>query len=192
MQVAQIAAAGNAVEKALLARVTEKNLDASYIVLLRLFKARCRMRTRSARCICVCCIVSAARLARISQAPQSPHSRLPEPFDGSVVVRRPVRCCAVSCICLFVVCLFATGLCKTQRPWRGLRRTRVVARQWPICGLLRRSALCVHWCAATNPAEPLPHKRTVCMRRAPRRGEYRAVSESSPRTSRHADRPGGM
>ena len=39
-----------AAEKALLADVAAKNLDASYIELLRLFKARCRMGTRSARC----------------------------------------------------------------------------------------------------------------------------------------------
>ncbi len=40
MQLAQIAANGNAAEKALLADVTEKNPDASYIELLRLFKVR--------------------------------------------------------------------------------------------------------------------------------------------------------
>ncbi len=39
LQLEQIAAAGT--EKALLAGVTEKNSDASYIDLLRLFKVRC-------------------------------------------------------------------------------------------------------------------------------------------------------
>ncbi len=40
LQLAQIAATGNAAEKALLADVTAKNPDASYIELLRLFKVR--------------------------------------------------------------------------------------------------------------------------------------------------------
>ena len=40
MQLEQIAAAGNAAEKALLADVTEVHPDASYIELLRLFKVR--------------------------------------------------------------------------------------------------------------------------------------------------------
>jgi hypothetical protein len=43
LQLAQITVAGTAAEKALLADVAAKNLDASYIELLRLFKARCRM-----------------------------------------------------------------------------------------------------------------------------------------------------
>jgi hypothetical protein len=38
LQLEKIAAAGNAAEKSLLADVTEKNPDASYIDLLRLFK----------------------------------------------------------------------------------------------------------------------------------------------------------
>jgi hypothetical protein len=38
-------------------------------------------------------------------------------------------------------CLFATGLCKTHRRWRGLRRTRVVARSWPFRGLLQECAM---------------------------------------------------
>ncbi len=42
LQLLQLAAAGNAAEKALLADVTEKNPDASYIELLRLFKVRRR------------------------------------------------------------------------------------------------------------------------------------------------------
>ena len=40
LQLEQIAATGNAAEKALLADVTEKNPDASYVELLRLFKVR--------------------------------------------------------------------------------------------------------------------------------------------------------
>ncbi len=40
LQLEQIAVDGNAAEKALLADVTEKNPDASYIELLRLFKVR--------------------------------------------------------------------------------------------------------------------------------------------------------
>jgi hypothetical protein len=66
-------------------------------------------------------------------------------------------------VCLFA-CLLASGLCKTHHRWRGLRRTRVVAWRWPIRALLRRTALCVRWCAAANPAEPLPHKRTAPVR----------------------------
>jgi hypothetical protein len=42
LQLAQIAAAGTAAEKALLADVTAKSPDASYIELLRLFKVRRR------------------------------------------------------------------------------------------------------------------------------------------------------
>jgi hypothetical protein len=60
LQLAQIAADGSAAEKALLADVTAKHPDAAYTELLRLFKVRCRMGTRGARCIwCtlhrVCC-----------------------------------------------------------------------------------------------------------------------------------------
>ena len=40
LQLAQIAANGNAAEKALLADVTGRNPDASYVELLRLFKVR--------------------------------------------------------------------------------------------------------------------------------------------------------
>ena len=40
LQLEQIAATGNAAEKALLADVTEKNPDASYVKRLRLFKVR--------------------------------------------------------------------------------------------------------------------------------------------------------
>jgi hypothetical protein len=39
-KLAQIAAAGNAAQKALLADVTEKNPDALYVELLRLFEVR--------------------------------------------------------------------------------------------------------------------------------------------------------
>ena len=60
MQLAQIAAAGTAAEKALLADVTAKNPDASQIELHRLFKARRREWALAALC-CVCVIASAAR-----------------------------------------------------------------------------------------------------------------------------------
>ncbi len=40
LQLEKIAAAGSAAEKSLLANVTEKNPDASYVELLRLFKVR--------------------------------------------------------------------------------------------------------------------------------------------------------
>jgi hypothetical protein len=52
----------------------------------------------------------------------------------------------------------------------------------------------VHWCVAANPAEPCRTSalhRCVCVE-YPQRGEYCAIIESSPRTSRHADRPGCM
>ena len=42
MQLEQIAATGNAAEKALLADVTAQNPDASYVELLRLFTVCCR------------------------------------------------------------------------------------------------------------------------------------------------------
>jgi hypothetical protein len=64
LQLAHIATAGNAAEKTLLADVTAKNPDASFIELLRLFKARYRMGTRSTHRIwCmlhrVCCVFGA-------------------------------------------------------------------------------------------------------------------------------------
>ena len=69
MQLAKIATAGT--EKALLADVTEKNPDASYVELLRLFKVRRSVLDLDGdfsrgRCICACCIVSAAHCPRTS------------------------------------------------------------------------------------------------------------------------------
>ncbi len=60
MQLALIAAAGTAAEKALLADVTAKNPDASYIELLRLFKVRSRRWALAARMLHrVCCALPA-------------------------------------------------------------------------------------------------------------------------------------
>ena len=84
LQLEQAAAAGT--EKALLARVTAQNPDASFIELLRLFKARCRMGARSARCTRACChrvcgaVASAAIDRRSHSRPLSPGRS----FDGSV------------------------------------------------------------------------------------------------------------
>jgi hypothetical protein len=68
LQVAQIAAAGTAAEKALLAEVIAKNPDTHYgIYHLLLFKARRRMGTHERSLnLGVCCIAPAARCLRTS------------------------------------------------------------------------------------------------------------------------------
>ena len=71
LQLEQIAAAGNAAEKSLLADVLEKTPDASYVELLRLFKVRRSVLDLDGdfsrgRCICACCIVSAAHCPHTS------------------------------------------------------------------------------------------------------------------------------
>jgi hypothetical protein len=67
LQLQQIAVTGNAADKSLLADVTETNPDASYIELLRFFKARCRMGNRNARCIW-CMLALCLRAAAASPA----------------------------------------------------------------------------------------------------------------------------
>ena len=64
MQLEQIAVDGNAAEKALLADVTEKNPDASYVELLRLFKVRRSVAAGHSQR--ACCIVTASRCLRKS------------------------------------------------------------------------------------------------------------------------------
>ena len=64
LQLAQIAVNCNAAEKALLADLTEAHPDASYIDLLRLFKAR--RSVADGHSWCACCIVSASRCLRKS------------------------------------------------------------------------------------------------------------------------------
>jgi hypothetical protein len=64
LQLAQLAATGNAAEKALLADVTEKTLDASYVELLRLFEARRSVADGHSQR--ACCIVSASRCLQAS------------------------------------------------------------------------------------------------------------------------------
>ena len=63
-QLAQVAVNCNAAEKALLADVTQKNRDASYIELLRLFKVR--RSVADGHSWRACCIVSASRCLRKS------------------------------------------------------------------------------------------------------------------------------
>jgi hypothetical protein len=128
LQLEQIAAAGNAAEKSLLADVMAKYPAALYIELLRLFKARYRMGTCSVRCICcmlhgVCCAFGAhicsqpphrlrSRAATALRALQSPHSRFSQPFNGSVRMcvglsgSALFRVCVGLVVCL-VVCLLA-------------------------------------------------------------------------------------
>jgi hypothetical protein len=119
VQLAQIAATGNAAEKALLADVTEAHPDAPYIELLRLFKVRSRRWALVARMLHRACFALPASIClQVTTA-------APDPLFGSTLF-----VCLFVCllfVCLFV-CLFATGLCKTHNRWRGLRRTRVVAR----------------------------------------------------------------
>ena len=64
LQLAQIAVNCNAAEKALLADVTEAQPDASYIELLRLFKAR--RSVADGHSWRACCIVCASRCLRKS------------------------------------------------------------------------------------------------------------------------------
>ena len=64
LQLAQIAVNCNVAEKALLADVTAKNPDASYIELLRLFKVRCSVADGHSQR--ACCTVPAARCPRTS------------------------------------------------------------------------------------------------------------------------------
>jgi hypothetical protein len=68
LQLAELAAAGTAAEKALLADVTAKSPDASYVELLRLFKARRRRRALVARMVHLVHVASvpAARCPRTS------------------------------------------------------------------------------------------------------------------------------
>ena len=66
LQLAQIAAAGT--EKALLAEMTAKNPDTSYVELLRLFKTRRSVadgRSLRACCICACCALPAHVCSRL-------------------------------------------------------------------------------------------------------------------------------
>jgi hypothetical protein len=93
-------------------------------------------------------------------------------------------------VCLYFVWVFAIGLCKTHCRWRGLCPTRVVAREWPIRVWLRRSALCVHWCA-TTPAEPCrtPALRScVCVEHARRRVLCCQRVEPAPESPRRQTR----
>ena len=64
LQLALIGADGTAAEKSLLADVTEKNPDASYIELLRLFKVRRSVAAGHSQR--ACCIMSASRCLRKS------------------------------------------------------------------------------------------------------------------------------
>ncbi len=74
-----------------------------------------QMGTRSAHA--ASCLLRVAREHLLAAA-------APHPLFGSTLF-----VCLLVCllVCLFV-CLLATGLCKTNRRWRGLRHTRVVAR----------------------------------------------------------------
>jgi hypothetical protein len=106
-------ATGNAAEKALLADVTEKNPDASYVELLRLFKVRRSVADEHLKRMVhlVCCALPAHMC-----------SQLP----------RLILCSVLRClfVCLFV-CLFAClrlALAKHTVDDAAFRRTRVVAR----------------------------------------------------------------
>ena len=132
LQLEQAAAAGT--EKALLARVTAQNPDASFIELLRLFKARCRMGPRSARCTCACChrvcgaVASAAIDRRSHSRPLSPGRS----FEGSVYL----------CGGLF-------GFFRAAR------------RQWLVC-LFRCLFVCdVPWQTTPSMAPPAPYARRL-------------------------------
>jgi hypothetical protein len=75
-------------------------------------------------------------------------------------------------VCLLAwdfVCLLATGPLQLHAVGGAAYAARAVvySRSRPFRALLRRSAphsLCVRWCAAASPAEPLPHKRTAPLR----------------------------
>jgi hypothetical protein len=108
LQLEQLAVNCNAAEKA--------HPDASYIELLRLFKVRSRRWALVVRILHRACRALPAHIC----------SQLPRLTLCSVL--RWLLACLLVClfVCLFA-CLLATGLCKTHRRWRGLRRTRVVA-----------------------------------------------------------------
>ena len=134
LQLEQAAAAGT--EKALLARVTAQNPDASFIELLRLFKARCRMGPRSARCTCACChrvcgaVASAAIDRRSHSRPLSPGRFV---RWKCVFVRRSVRFLprrSSAMACLFVSLFVCVRRALANHPVDGAAcaATRGVAR----------------------------------------------------------------
>ena len=113
LQLQQITTIGT--DKALLADVTAKSPDASYIELLRLFKVRRSVadgHSQRGMLHCACFAL-----------PASICSHLPRPTLCSVL-----RCLFVCLLACLFVCLLATGLCKTRRRWRGRRCTCVIAR----------------------------------------------------------------
>ena len=196
LQLEQAAAAGT--EKALLARVTAQNPDASFIELLRLFKARCRMGPRSARCTCACChrvcgaVASAAIDRRSHSRPLSPGRS----FEGSVYLCGGLFGFFRAARRQWLVCLFRC-LFVCDVPWQT---TPSMAPPAPPRAASRGNGLCAVGCAGVrrrcartgapppNPAEPLPHNGTAPVRR--RRAPPKALSVcavSVSRTSRHAD-----
>jgi hypothetical protein len=71
LQLALISADGTAAEKSLLADVTAKHPDATYIELLRLFKVRRSVpdgHSQRACCICACCALPAHVCAQLPHA----------------------------------------------------------------------------------------------------------------------------
>ena len=195
LQLEQAAAAGT--EKALLARVTAQNPDASFIELLRLFKARCRMGARSARCTCACChrvcgaVASAAIDRRSHSRPLSPGRS----FEGSVYLCGGLFGFFRAARRQWLVCLFRC-LFVCDVPWQT---TPSMAPPAPPRAASRGNGLCAVGCAGVrrrcartgapppNPAEPLPHNGTAPVRRRRAPPKASACDVSVSRTSRHAD-----
>ena len=130
LQLAQIEAAGT--EKALLADLLKAHPDASYVELLRLFKVRRSVADgHSWRAGCIVpaarCLLTSARSCRACPS---------------------VRFYACLFVCLFVCLRLAVA--NHTVDGAAYAACVVVARRWPIRGLLRR-ALCVRWCAAAQP-----------------------------------------
>jgi hypothetical protein len=170
LQLEQIAATGT--EMSLLADVTEKNPKASYIELLRLFKVRRSVadgHSQRARCL-------RASVRRCRTRPS-------------------VRFYAVCLFACLFVCLFVClrpALAKhtvdgaayaARASSRGCPFSRFAAQECvaAVRALVRRRQ--PRRAAATQALH-----QCVCVA-YPRRGEYCAVIESSPRTHRHPDRP---
>jgi hypothetical protein len=172
LQLQQIAAAGT--EKALLADVMEAHPDASYVELLRLFKVCCSI--VDGHSFRAWCIVSASRCLRASQLPHLALCSVPR----CLVVR--LLFCLCVCVCLrlaFAKHTVAGAAYAARASSRGNGPFAL------CCAGVR--------CACTGAPPPTPPSRAaqahcVCVE-YPRRGECCAISESSPRTSRHADRP---
>jgi hypothetical protein len=175
LQLEQFAVNCNAAEKALLADVTEAHPDASYIELLRLFKVRSRRWALVARMLHRACRALPAHIC----------SQLPRLTLCSVL--RWLLVCLFAC--LFVCLRLAFAKHTVDGAAYAARASSRGDGLFAACCVGVRCA-----CTGALPPNPPSRCRTSALHRCvcveyPRRGKYCAIIESSPRTSRHADRP---